>query len=759
MVSQLIGMVLALMLPLWLPFNLSIWVYMVPVMLALIVWRQSPRRFFQVILILGCVVYTTNWVAVTEASRVPIQLLGQDRFLTVHIQGVTLKASGTQQLQVKVVSVTPEGGETWRPQRLVLQDKTDQVWPLGSVWRLKVRLRPPVGLLNPEGYEPGLMAIGQGVDGSGLIVGTERVWLRQQHNLNSWAASIQARGQARVAHLAKEQVQGSALVSALSLGDRQGLTPDLWALFRVTGLNHLVSISGLHVTLVGGFVAALVQFGLRYWRRPRGHSRLYTGIAGLAAALIYAAISGLSVPTQRSVLMLFVALCLLQMRFYVTIWAVWWAAMVLVLLNHPGAALSIGFWLSFLLVGALLWVNGGRRRLKSVPSRWWQDLLRLQWTATIASIVPVAYFFGEIPVISFLVNLVAIPWTTMVLLPLSLVGNLMPFDAPLIWAIGLAEGSLSLLQRLQPWAWTWSVPALPWPLWVAAGLGTVLWLLPRGLPVQGMLLLCWLLPLAYQPDRPDQGTLRVMVWDVGQGLSILLQTKQQNILYDTGPETNAETVLLNLKALGVRHLDALILSHDHQDHDAGWLAVTQAMKPKRTWAGVPSAYQSAESIDYCAAGGSWRVDDVYFEWLTPEVAQTGNDASCVLRVIAGKQAMLITGDLMAQGEDKLVFDYGDDLFSQVLILGHHGSHSSSTADFLNHVRPKLAVASSGYGNRYGHPHADVVARVAQAGSRLYRTDLSGALRLDLADELIVQQLTAKPKWWRFKPLMTYQGAE
>ncbi|MGO3858358.1 MAG: DNA internalization-related competence protein ComEC/Rec2 [Neisseriaceae bacterium] len=752
--GTLMVMVGALMLPLRWPGLLPIWLSITLGGL-LLLWHGRPRWALRLALMFGCLAYSDAWVATTQQARVPWGWVGEERSLTVRILEVAPQSIGTQQLRVRVLAVDEDataglGGVMWRPRVLSLQDASDQNWPLGSVWRLNVRLQAPVGRLNPRGHEPGLMAVGQGIDGGGRISRGQRQWLRQQHDLSSWSAAIRAQAQARVARLGQGREAGAALVSALSLGQRQGLTPELWQLFRVTGLNHLVSISGLHVTLVGGFAAALMQLVLRYWRHPRGNSRLYAGSVGLLAALVYAGASGFAVPTQRSVLMLAVALVLWQARFYVSVWVVWWAAVVLVLLLHPGAALSIGFWLSFLLVGALLWVNSARRRLRPVKA--WQSLLRLQWTATVAALVPVAYFFGELPSISFLVNLVAIPWTTLVLIPLALIGQLLPFDAPLAWAIALADGSLKLLLRVQPWAWVWSLPQLPWPLWGSAALGTMLWLLPRGLPVQSLIGLCWLLPLAYVPERPTVGTLRVTVWDVGQGLSALLQTRSHTLLFDTGPEARADTVLHNVRALGVRRLDALVLSHDHRDHDAGWQRLSEGLAPLRIWAGVPTAYAAQPSLQHCTAGGAWTVDEVYFEWLTPGLAASGNEASCVLRVIAGTQALLISGDLEAKGEAFLVAAYGDDLWSQALILGHHGSRSSTTPEFLRRVAPEVAVASAGWANRYGHPHAEVAARLADEGVALYRTDLSGALRLELGSMLTIRPMVSTRRWWRLKPV-------
>ncbi len=734
---------------------MGLWSCLALGILALLLWWRWPYWGLCLLLMLAGHGYVHVWVAAKQASRVPVTLVGVEQTLVVRVHGVTTTRFGGQQLRVKVLA-TEGKAQSWAPRQLSLRDNQGQAWPLGSVWRVRVVLSAPVGRLNPVGFEAGHGAVLQGIDGGGRIVRQQRQWLRQQHDLNSLGEAVRAKAQARVVRLGIGHEQGAALVSALSLGQRQNLTQELWQLFRVTGLNHLVSISGLHVTLVAGFVATGVQQALRLWRRPRGNSRLYTGTAGLMAAVAYAAISGFAIPTQRSVLMLAVALLLWQARFYVTVWVVWWSAFCLVLLNHPGAALSIGFWLSFLLVASLLWVSSGRRRLRA--TRWGPSLLRLQWTATIASVVPVAYFFGEVPSIGFLVNLIAIPWTTMVLIPLSLLGQLLPFDAVLSWAIMLSELSLRGLAKLTPWAWTFSVPALPWPLWAAAGMGTVLWLLPRGLPIQTMAALCWAIPFAYQPPAPPLGTLRIVVWDIGQGLSLLLQTHRHNMLYDTGPEASGQTVLQNLRALGIGRLDEMILSHNDSDHDAGWRPLYQALQPRRLWAGQPQAY-APTLARHCTAGGAWVVDEVYFEWLTPGVGEGDNDLSCVLRVIARRQAVLLTGDLAAVGEAYLARSYGTDLFSQVLILGHHGSKTSTTEGFLTQVAPTVAVGSSGFDNRYGHPHAEVVARLQRHNVTLYRTDRQGAIQLDLGDTLVVEPLVTTQRWWRLKPVVGRVGRD
>ena len=343
-----------------------------------------------------------------------------------------------------------------------------------------------------------------------------------------------------------------------------------------------------------------------------------------------------------------------------------------------------------------------------------------------------------------------IPWFSWVLTPLALLGSVLPF-APLQWAAaGLAEYTLRGLVWLAEVSPEFAVAAAPVPLLILAFAAALLWLLPRGLGLRPWACLVLAGFVFYRPDRLDDGVARITVMDAGQGLSVLVQTRSRNLLFDTGTAQAAQTgIVPSLNAMGVRRLDKLILSHHDSDHDGGLDAVSD-IEIGETLAGQPEFYPNAK---FCAEA-QWQWDGVDFELLRSSENPVGedNDRSCVLRIVSDGQALLVTGDLGVKGEAGLVERYGSSLYSQVLILGHHGSNTASSGGFLNTVAPKYAVASSGYANAYKHPTPAVQNRVRAHGATLLRTDLSGALVFELGgDEIFKGRLKKDKFYWQKKP--------
>lgn len=423
------------------------------------------------------------------------------------------------------------------------------------------------------------------------------------------------------------------------------------------------------------------------------------------------------------------------------------------LLFDPLAALAAGFWLSFGLVAALLWAGSDRLRGQGVRWPRLRLALRTQWAATLASFVLGVYFFGVIPIISPLVNAVAIPWFSWVLVPLALLGLLLPWQTPLVWLSALAEYTMRALLWLGEHAPMYAPAQAPVPLLLLALLAVLLWLLPRGTglrPLGGVLLLMW---LAFRQPVPAAGTAKVIVWDVGQGLAVSVQTQHHHLVFDTGTAAATEMQLLpNLRALGVRRLDALVLSHHDTDHDGGAATLIGALKPGRIYAGQPQSYIGSQ---WCAGGPNWVWDGVWFEFLTLPAGSSlnDNDHSCVLRVVAGDKAVLLAGDLGRRGEAALIAQYGRSLYSQILV-GHHGSRSAASPAFLRRVEPDWAVVSNGVANAYNHPHPQVLDVLEMYGIKLYRTDEHGGASVVLsADETL--QWRALVRWqpfWQRKPL-------
>lgn len=633
-----------------------------------------------------------------------------------------------------------DGGRTFD---LLLSDYKRREWAVGSRWRITARVHPVVGELNLRGLNREAWALSNGIGGAGTV-GADRVLLDDGSGwgIAVWRSRISRNW--RQADADGGLSDGIGLMRALSVGEQSALRPELWQAFRPLGLTHLVSISGLHVTMVAVMFAWLAKRLLACSPRLPARPRVWILAAGCAGALFYALLAGFSVPTQRSVLML-AAFAWAWRRGRLSAWATWWQALAAVLLFDPLAVLGVGTWLSFGLVAALIWACAGRLHEGKR-----QTALRGQWAASVLSLVLLGYLFASLPLISPLVNAAAIPWFSWVLTPLALLGSVVPFAPLQQLGAFLAEYTLRFLVWLADVSPEFAVASAPLPLLVLAVCAALLLLLPRGLGLRPWAVLLLAGFVFYRPPSVPENEAAVTVWDAGQGLSVSVQTANHHLLFDTGTASAAQTgIVPSLNAAGVRRLDKLVLSHHDSDHDGGFQAVGK-IPNGGIYAGQPEFYEGAQ---HCAEQ-RWQWDGVDFEFLRPSERKNidDNGKSCVLRVVAGGAALLVTGDLDTKGEESLVGKYGGNLYSQVLVLGHHGSNTSSSGVFLNAVSPEYAVASSGYANAYKHPTQAVQNRVRAHGIKLLRTDLSGALVFGLGRGGVkAQRLRGYKFYWQKKP--------
>ncbi len=641
-----------------------------------------------------------------------------------------------------------------RQYRLQFQDYTPRVWQVGEHWRVKARVRAPMGTRNVVGFDREAWALANGVDGIASLSKT-RVRLPE----TSWAGlnGIRARVVQHWQAASKAYPQGAALMKALSVGDDSGLSVETWAAFRPLGLNHLISISGLHITMMAVMAAWLAQKMMRFTKTPR-RPRLYALAVGWLVAAIYTGLAGFEIPALRSLLMLSVFAAAWAWRGAWSSWQIWWAAMAAVLLYQPMAVLAVGFWLSFGLVAALLWALAFRLPEMGQRSFWRHRIIVLkqavigQWAATLVGGVATIYLFGLLPIFSPLVNAVAIPLFSWLLTPVALLASALPIPALKMLAAWLGEQTIQLLIKLGTWLPESAFAHAPTPLFWLAVVAAMILLLPNGLRLKPFALISLTAFALYQPP-PFSGSLKATVWDVGQGLSVLIQTPTQNILYDTGTPAAELALLPNLRAANVRQLDTLILSHHDDDHDGGYPILKKTLPIKQLYAGQPEFYPHAQA---CRAGTQWTADGVLFQFLNlpPNTQQTlkDNDLSCVLHISAHGQALLITGDISQPIENQLIEQYGEKLKSNVFILAHHGSKSSNSSAFLRAVSPQAAVASSGFANAYRHPAADVQRRLAALHIQLLRTDLQGGLEFHFTPQGVTYKpLASQPLWWQRKP--------
>ncbi|RXR07041.1 DNA internalization-related competence protein ComEC/Rec2 [Pseudoxanthomonas composti] len=638
----------------------------------------------------------------------------------------------------------------------------------GQRWRFQAKLRAPRGLRNPGGLDAERQLLAQRIAATGYVRAPEQaVLLAPAAGLGAWRDATARRIQAAVG------TSSARFVTALAIGDTRGLQDRDWELLRAAGLTHLIAISGFHVGLVSGLCALLASalwrccpaLGLRL---PRPTACALAAVAGASG---YAAIAGFALPTVRTVLMIGVVALARGWRRPLGASRALALAAIAVLLVDPLSVLVAGFWLSFAGVAWLVWCmprsEGARLR----------EFLSAQGVATVGLLPLTAMLFGQASLAGPLANLVAIPWWSLVVVPLSLIGTglealhagwgggpwrLAAWCFDLSWPLftWLASGRLSLL-------WLPEASALAFALALVGGL----WLLlPRAVPGKPWALLLWLPLLWPSTQRPPQGAVDVTVLDVGQGLSVLVRTHRHTLLYDAGPavpegfDAGERVVLPALHALGVRHLDKLMLSHGDADHAGGLEAVRRGMPTHRVQApaGSPVPFDQA-----CRTGQAWTWDGVRFQVLHPgaHFPYLRNEASCVLRIEGRHGALLLTGDIGEVIERKLLRQQRALLKADVVLAAHHGSSGSSEPGFVRATGARLALVSAGFGNRFGHPHTGAVRRWQRHGAEVLNTAESGALTVWLdADGLSVRerrQFQRRPwdaVWLRRAARLSYRPA-
>ncbi|MDF0604326.1 DNA internalization-related competence protein ComEC/Rec2 [Neisseriaceae bacterium TC5R-5] len=620
------------------------------------------------------------------------------------------------------------------PARVAVSDYGQREWPTGSRWELSGRFKRRHGQANAFGFDSEQKQWADGVLASGSLA-KQRQRLADSQQALAWVDSARAALVARV-----ERVLGvgreSALITALTVGAQQRVARSDWQLFSATGLTHLVSISGLHVGMLAGLAAALAAAILRRYCPPWAAPRLLIAGFAFVVATLYALLAGFSVPTQRTLYMLGSALLMLCWRRALSPFHLWWLALAVVLVVDPFCVLAPGVWLSFGLVAALLAVSVGRRR----PAAKWRLVLAGQWSAGVCSVVPLLWWFARFPLVSPLANALAIPYVSALLTPLALFAVLSPWDFPLQLAAWLVRGFYGWVEWLAQWP-SLALPATPWPLLLLALWGALWLIAPRGVPGRALAALLLLPMLCYRPTPPLAGTFRATVLDVGQGLSVLVQTATHSLLFDTGLPEAERVVLPGLQGLGVRQLDVLLLSHHDYDHDGAAAGVVRSLPVRQVLAGQPESLPGLGLRgEPCRQGLSWVWDGIRFDVLSPaanELRTDDNSRSCILRVASQQQALLLMGDAPQAVEQGLLAQGNVRVRSTVLVVGHHGSKTATGSAWLQAVQPRYAVISAGYLNRYRHPHPSVLQRLQQYEVAVLRTDWDGALMLEMGNELAV----------------------
>ncbi|MEI7456279.1 MAG: DNA internalization-related competence protein ComEC/Rec2 [Nitrosomonadales bacterium] len=644
----------------------------------------------------------------------------------------------------------------------------------GERWQLTVRLKQPHGSSNPHGFDFELWALENNLRAIGYLHNASPPVLidhrarGMRYRIESWREAIRDKFTDTLG-----SAPYSGVLIALAVGDQDSISSAQWDTFRRTGVIHLMSISGLHITMLAGLIFSAVYW---LWRRS---SRLTGWLpAGKAAAVLamltayfYAQLAGYGVPAQRTVFMVSAVAAALWLNRNFSLAQILSIAMLCVLIADPWAVLSPGFLLSFSAVALILYATSHRISRTVIhtdntpPARQILPVIReyitVQWAMCIGLLPLLLMLFGQVSLVSPLANAFAIPLISLIVVPLTLLGAALPTEVPLWLAHIALDLTMIPLQFLSDWPHAVWIQHIP-PFWfITTGVIGALWiLLPTGFASRWLGALLLLPMFLNAPPAPLPGTLKLTIFDVGQGLSVLAETEQHRLLYDTGPDYSGDAdsgnriVIPALHAAGINALDGLIISHDDTDHAGGtdsivksiqtdWLASSNPVVP----AGTPMTLRA------CHDGINWDWDGVQFDLLHPGRNSTGkphdNNLSCVLRISIGDRHILLPGDIEKRGEQRLLHEHPEQLPANLLVVPHHGSAGSSGVDFVAAVLPDYAVFTAGYRNRFGHPKEQIMQRYLDSGATLLRSDQDGAILVNMnAQELTVERyrLTHQHYW-------------
>ena len=616
---------------------------------------------------------------------------------------------------------------------------------VGERWQLLVRLKQPHGFMNPGGFDYEGWLYRHAIRATGYVRdGDDNLRLGEaglSYQVDRWRSALSQKMNEALPH---QSYRG--IIKALAIGKQDEIGDAQWQLFLKTGINHLVAISGLHVSMIAGLAFFMLRWlwSRSVWLTLRWPAQKAGAVAAIVVALLYSALAGFSIPTQRTLIMIVVFMVALIVQRYRRPSDGLLLALLLVLLLDPLAVMDAGFWLSFGAVAFIFLGMGGR---VSAHGLWWKwGRVHLLMAFALAPVT--LLLFQTMSLVSPLANFIAVPWVSLVVVPIVLLGSLLLVVAPAAGQLllELANGCLGLIWPFLHWcaelpaAQLFNALAGEWVV-IPATIGVIWLLAPRGWPGRWLggvwLATAFLLP----HPRPAPGEAWFTLLDVGQGLAAAVETEQHLLLFDTGPrfsesfDTGEAVLLPYLLQRGVRRVDTLVISHGDNDHIGGAASLLEYFPVERLLTSVPDKL-TAYHPESCQAGQQWQWDGVEFVVLNPstELARKENNNSCVLKVKTAAGSLLLTGDIEKQAERALIERDAAQLHADILIVPHHGSKTSSTEEFIAAVDPRWALFPVGYHNRFKFPRPEVVERYRQHNIGLLESSRLGAITFQLRRE-------------------------
>ncbi len=689
------------------------------------------------------------------SKRIATQWEGQDIILLGRVLGIpNAKEDGTRfRFKINQASLKTDPEKQIQLKgivRLGWFQNTQAIINADETWQLVVRMKRPSGFFNPGGFDYEKWLFTERISATGYIRKepdyNKRVSESPWWSINRLRQNIHNNIQEGV-----EDKASAAILSALVVAIRTQFDDKQWMLLQQTGTSHLVAISGLHIGVVAGFafLPIMLIWGLFPSLNEKVPLRVAGAIAGVLFATLYAMLAGFTLPTQRALLMVVIALLGLLVRRHYHSSSILAVVVIAVLLLDPLAGMTVSFWLSFLAVALILIVL--KRQIEKPAIQ----LIKLQVVLSLGMLPLTLFFFGSASLLSPVANLLAIPWVSLVVVPLSLLALVfMPISS------FISDGLFSIAALAIEWMFSGfellsrsslanvSIAEIPSVYLLSAFVGFLFLLLPKGFPARWLGFVAILPALLFTVEKPKQGEFIFTLLDAGQGMASVVRTKNHTLIYDVGTRYSKTydigklVVVPFLKAKGLVSVDSMILSHKDIDHWGGAEAVLKAIKVKRILSSNTTILENHKIFE-CLKDDKWQWDGVNFKVLSPpdNYPQNDNNRSCVLRVSNTNHSLLLTGDIQKKTE-RLLLTYASEeesgksnMQSEVISVPHHGSKTSSTQAFIEAVSPELALIPAGYRNRFGHPKDKVLARYKRMGVDVMGTVDSGAITVKFpADE-------------------------